>query len=220
MGIIELIQVTKKYGDKIVLKDFNFEVKEGEFWSVVGSSGSGKTTLLNLIGLLDVPDNGEVRIKGKMNLKKDSREWRRLLREDISFLFQNYGLIEGETVEYNLKLVMRYKDILKKEEKDIMMKALYEVGLPNILDKYIYQLSGGEQQRIALAKCILKQSQIILADEPTGNLDSKTELEVISMLKSCVSEYGQTLVMITHDETIAQMADRMIVIEDGKVVRA
>lgn len=138
MGIIELIQVTKKYGDKIVLKDFNFEVKEGEFWSVVGSSGSGKTTLLNLIGLLDVPDNGEVRIKGKMNLKKDSREWRRLLREDISFLFQNYGLIEGETVEYNLKLVMRYKDILKKEEKDIMMKALYEVGLPNILDKYIY----------------------------------------------------------------------------------
>ena len=123
MGIIELIQVTKKYGDKIVLKDFNFEVKEGEFWSVVGSSGSGKTTLLNLIGLLDVPDNGEVRIKGKMNLKKDSREWRRLLREDISFLFQNYGLIEGETVEYNLKLVMRYKDILKKEEKDIMMKA-------------------------------------------------------------------------------------------------
>lgn len=125
MGIIELIQVTKKYGDKIVLKDFNFEVKEGEFWSVVGSSGSGKTTLLNLIGLLDVPDNGEVRIKGKMNLKKDSREWRRLLREDISFLFQNYGLIEGETVEYNLKLVMRYKDILKKEEKDIMMKALY-----------------------------------------------------------------------------------------------
>ena len=103
MWIIELIQVTKKYGDKIVLKDFNFEVKEGEFWSVVGSSGSGKTTLLNLIGLLDVPDNGEVRIKGKMNLKKDSREWRRLLREDISFLFKNYGLIEGETVEYNLK---------------------------------------------------------------------------------------------------------------------
>lgn len=209
MGIIELIQVTKKYGDKIVLKDFNFEVKEGEFWSVVGSSGSGKTTLLNLIGLLDVPDNGEVRIKGKMNLKKDSREWRRLLREDISFLFQNYGLIEGETVEYNLKLVMRYKDILKKEEKDIMMKALYEVGLPNILDIYIYQLSGGEQQRIALAKCILKQSQIILADEPTGNVDPQNRDKIIKIFQS-FQENGKTIVMVTHDEVVAKCAEKKL----------
>lgn len=209
MGIIELIQVTKKYGDKIVLKDFNFEVKEGEFWSVVGSSGSGKTTLLNLIGLLDVPDNGEVRIKGKMNLKQDSREWRRLLREDISFLFQNYGLIEGETVEYNLKLVMRYKDILKKEEKDIMMKALYEVGLPNILDKYIYQLSGGEQQRIALAKCILKQSQIILADEPTGNVDPQNRDKIIKIFQS-FQENGKTIVMVTHDEVVAKCAEKKL----------
>ena len=166
--------------------------------------------------MLEQPDAGEIVINENNHFTK--KEIQNLRRYVFGYIFQNYVLIEEETVKENLLISKKYRKNFKEQELE---EVMYKVGLPKeYLDHKVYELSGGEQQRVAIARTMLKPCEIILADEPTGNLDSKTELEVISMLKSCVSEYGQTLVMITHDETIAQMADRMIVIEDGKVVRA
>lgn len=193
-------------------------VEEREFIAVVGTSGCGKTTLMNILGGLDVPDSGALWIKNT-SLKDLSKEQRTIFRRrNIGFVFQQYNLIPSLNIRENIVLPLRLDG--REIDLDFFEEIVAILGLQDKLDRFPPTLSGGQQQRAAIARALLMKPAIVLADEPTGNLDSKTELEVISMLKSCVSEYGQTLVMITHDETIAQMADRMIVIEDGKVVRA
>ena len=191
-------------------------IQRGEFTAIVGRSGSGKSTLLHMLGALDRPDKGSVWIEGKNVFDLKDEELAVFRRRKIGFIFQNYNLIPSLNVWENIVLPMGLDK--KKVDRKFVRDLTERIGIADKLKSRPNTLSGGQQQRVAIARALASKPAIILADEPTGNLDSKTELEVISLLKACVNEYGQTLIMITHDETIAQMADRILVIEDGKVV--
>lgn len=191
-------------------------IERGKFTAIVGRSGSGKSTLLHLIGGLDRPDKGIVRIAGTdiFSLKDDRlAEFR---RKKIGFIFQDYNLIPSLNVWENVVLPLGLDN--RKVNAGEVNAVLERIGLTEKKEAMPNVLSGGQKQRTAIARALVARPAIILADEPTGNLDSQTELEVMSLLKSCVTDFGQTLVMITHDEMIAQMADRVIEVEDGKVV--
>lgn len=191
-------------------------IQRGEFTAIVGRSGSGKSTLLHMLGALDRPDKGSVWIEGRNVFDLKDEELAVFRRRKIGFIFQNYNLIPSLNVWENIVLPMGLDK--KKVDRKFVRDLTERIGIADKLKSLPNTLSGGQQQRVAIARALASKPAIILADEPTGNLDSKTELEVISLLKACVNEYGQTLIMITHDETIAQMADRILVIEDGKVV--
>ncbi len=218
--ILEAKDLIKYYGsgENLVkaIDHTDIQVQEGEFVAIVGRSGSGKSTLLHMIGGLDHPDSGKVIIEDKdiFGLKDDKLAIFR--RRKIGFIFQNYNLIPSLNVWENIVLPIGLDG--KKVNEVFVKELIKNIGMWDKIKALPNTLSGGEQQRVAIARALVSKPAIILADEPTGNLDSKTEMEVISLLKSCVSKYGQTLVMITHDETIAQMADRIVIIEDGKVV--
>ena len=208
LEVKNIVYYYKTNKSKNVLNGISYKFEEGKVYAILGASGSGKTTFLSLLAGLDVPVLGTILYEEEDILKGGLNHHR---KEHVSLVFQNYNLIDYLTPKENVMLGGNGNP----EE------LLTAVGIQKEdWDRKVLQLSGGQQQRVAIARALASPAKVLLADEPTGNLDSKTELEVISMLKSCVSEYGQTLVMITHDETIAQMADRMIVIEDGKVVRA
>ena len=218
--LLETKDLCKYYGsgDNLVkaIDHTTMTIQRGEFTAIVGRSGSGKSTLLHMLGALDRPDSGKVLIEGKSVFDLKDEELAVFRRRKIGFIFQNYNLIPSLNVWENIVLPM---GLDKKKADHTFVKNLTErIGIADKLKSLPNPLSGGQQQRAAIARALAAKPAIILADEPTGNLDSRTELEVISLLKSCVNEYGQTLVMITHDETIAQMADRVLVIEDGKVV--
>ncbi len=194
----------------------DLEIERGKFTAIVGRSGSGKSTLLHLIGGLDRPDEGKVWIEGKdIFALKDDRlaEFR---RKKIGFIFQNFNLIPSLNVWENIVLPLGLDN--RKVRREDVEEVLEKIGIADKKDAMPNALSGGQKQRTAIARALVTSPAMILADEPTGNLDSQTELEVMSLLKSCVKDMGQTLVMITHDEMIAQMSDRMIEIEDGKAV--
>ena len=220
--VLETRDLVKYYGsgEGIVraIDHTNIQICSGEFVAVVGRSGSGKSTLLHMLGGLDYPDSGQVLIEGKdiFQLKNDQLAVFR--RRKIGFIFQSYNLIPSLNVWENIVLPIALDG--RRVDKAYVMDVIQRIGMQDKIHTLPQTLSGGQQQRVAIARALASRPAILLADEPTGNLDSRTEIEVISLLKNCVAEYGQTLVMITHDETIAQMADRMIVIEDGKVVRA
>ena len=209
MGIIELCNISKKYGEKVVFKDFNLSVQKGDFISIIGKSGSGKSTLLNIIGIIEKPDSGSTCICGIENPSIDSRKGRILLRNHISYLFQNYGLIEDRSVEYNIRLVER----LRKHSKSMqglpnIGEALERVGLNGFERKKIYQLSGGEQQRVAIAKILVKPTDIILADEPTGSLDPINRDLILSLLME-LNKTGKTVLMVTHDENATKFSNKV-----------
>ena len=220
-SILETRDLVKYYGsgDNLVkaIDHTSLSIEAGKFTAIVGRSGSGKSTLLHMLGGLDLPDSGKVYIEGQdiFSLKDDRLAAFR--RRKIGFIFQSYNLIPSLNVWENIVLPIGLDG--RKADEDYVSVILRRIGMEDKIHALPSTLSGGQQQRAAIARALASRPAIILADEPTGNPDSKTELEVVSILKSCVTEYGQTLVMITHDETIAQMADRMIVIEDGKVVR-
>ena len=194
----------------------SLDLQRGEFTAIVGRSGSGKSTLLHMLGGLDRPDSGKVLIEGQdISCLKDE-ELARFRRRKIGFIFQDYNLVPSLNVWENIVLPIGL--VGKKADKEFVSSIVERIGIQDKLRALPNTLSGGQQQRVAIARALAARPAIILADEPTGNLDSKTELEVIALLKSCVNDYCQTLVVITHDETIAQMADRILVIEDGKVV--
>ncbi|GAA0228152.1 ABC transporter ATP-binding protein [Metaclostridioides mangenotii] len=221
-AILEVRNLVKHYGsgENLVkaIDDTNLEVKEGEFIAIVGRSGSGKSTLLHMIGGLDRPDSGKVFIAEKDIFKLKDEKLAVFRRRKIGFIFQNYNLIPSLNVWENIVLPIGLDG--NKVDESFVMEIIRSVGMEEKLKSLPNTLSGGQQQRVAIARALASKPAIILADEPTGNLDSKTEMEVITLLKSCVTKYGQTLILITHDETIAQMADRIVVIEDGKVVSA
>ena len=194
----------------------SLEIERGKFTAIVGRSGSGKSTLLHLIGGLDRPDKGKVWIEGKDIFSLKDEQLAQFRRKKIGFIFQDYNLIPSLNVWENIVLPLGL-DHRKVNTQDVE-QVLKKIGLADKKDAMPNTLSGGQKQRTAIARALVTRPAIILADEPTGNLDSQTELEVMSLLKSCVTDFGQTLVMITHDETIAQMADRIIEIEDGKAV--
>ena len=220
MNILSTHDLTKIYGngDNAVhaLSHVSLDIEEGTFVSIIGSSGSGKSTLLNLLGGLDRPTSGEVIVDGKSIVEMRDEELTIFRRRKIGFVFQNYNLMPILNVYENIVLpieldgakideayVERIMDMLNLSEK--------RYAMPN-------QLSGGQQQRVAIARALAAKPSIILADEPTGNLDSKTSMDVIALLKMTGKEFAQTIVMITHNEEIATIADRMIRIEDGKIV--
>ena len=219
--ILKTVDLVKYYGDGEsevrAIDHTSIEVENGEFVAIVGRSGSGKSTLLHMLGGLDRPDSGEVMIGGKNIFSLKDEQLAVFRRRKIGFIFQDFNLIPALNVWENIILPLGLDG--KKVNRDFVMDIVKSIGLSEKLKSLPSQLSGGQKQRVAIARALASRPAIILADEPTGNLDSKTAMEVISILKTCVHKYGQTLVMITHDETIAQMADRVMIIEDGKVVR-
>ncbi len=221
-AILETEDLVKYYGSGSntvrAIDHTTLKIEAGGFTSIVGRSGSGKSTLLHMLGGLDRPDSGKVYIEGKdiFSLKDDRLAAFR--RRKIGFIFQSYNLIPSLNVWENIVLPIGLDG--RKADERYVREIVRRIGMEEKIHALPNTLSGGQQQRVAIARALASRPAIILADEPTGNLDSKTELEVVSLLKNCVAEYGQTLVMITHDEKIAQMGDRMIVIEDGKVVRS
>ena len=218
--ILETIDLVKYYGDgdsQIKAIDHtSITVSHGEFVAVVGRSGSGKSTLLHMLGGLDRPDSGQVIISGQDLFSLKDEQLAVFRRRKIGFIFQDFNLIPALNVWENIVLPIGLDG--KRVNKDYVLDIIQSIGMEDRLKALPSTLSGGQKQRTAIARALASRPAIILADEPTGNLDSHTEMEVVAMLKSCVAKYGQTLVMITHDETIAQMANRTLIIEDGKVV--
>lgn len=206
--MITLEKVSKKYDDKEIFTDFNLTIKEGEFIGIFGESGNGKTTLLNMIGTLDKPDKGIIKIEHTI-LNKSTKENRMLLKEKLGFLFQNYALMDNYTVEENLEIAFYNKKITKQEKKDEINRVLDMVGLNESQQKKVYSLSGGEQQRIAFARLLLKNPPIILADEPTGSLDEHNRDKLMDLLESLHSE-GKTIIMVTHDTSLRKYFSRTI----------
>ena len=218
--MVEVRNLKKYYGkgENLVkaVDHTDLDIERGKFTAIVGRSGSGKSTLLHLIGGLDRPDKGSVRIDGENIFKLKDEALAVFRRKKIGFIFQDYNLIPSLNVWENIVLPIGLDN--QRVDHAYIMEIVKNIGIEDKLKNLPNALSGGQKQRVAIARALASRPAIILADEPTGNLDSKTELEVIALLKACVTKYGQTLVMITHDETIAQMADRVIVIADGKVV--
>ncbi len=219
--IVEVKDLVKYYGkgDNLVkaVDHTDFKAERGTFTAVVGRSGSGKSTLLQLMGGLDRPDSGKVIIDGTSIYDLSSNDLAVFRRRKIGFIFQDYNLIPSLNVWENLVLPLGL-DGRKADEEEIE-KILEEIGLSDRRNAMPDTLSGGQKQRVAIGRALASNPSVILADEPTGNLDSRTELEVLAVLKRCVADFNSTIVMITHNEAIAQMADVVTVIEDGKVVR-
>ena len=220
MAILQTQNLKKVYGAGPnavhALDGINLSVEKGEFLAVVGTSGSGKSTLLHMLGGLDRPTSGKVFVDGKdiFSLKEEALTIFR--RRKIGFVFQSYNLVPVLNVYENIVLPIELDG--KKIDKHFVQNILETLGLSDRQDALPSQLSGGQQQRVAIARALASSPAIILADEPTGNLDSKTSQDVLSLLKVTSQKFSQTMVMITHNEEIAQMADRIIRIEDGKIV--
>ena len=221
MEILKTKNLKKYYGkgESLVkaIDDTNISITEGEFVAIVGKSGSGKSTLLHMIGGLDRPTEGKVFIDKKDIFTLKDEQLAIFRRRKIGFIFQYYNLIPSLNVWENIVLPIGLDN--KEVDKNFINDIINALGLENKKESLPNTLSGGQQQRVAIARALASRPSIILADEPTGNLDSKTSDEVMSLLKTMIKKYNQTLVIITHDETIAQMADRVIYIEDGKVVK-
>lgn len=219
--ILETKELCKYYGtgesQVRAIDHTNLQIARGEFVTIVGKSGSGKSTLLHLLGGLDNPTGGEVWVDGE-NIASFSEEKLAVFRRrKIGFVFQAFNLIPSLNVWENIVLPIGLDE--KKTDKIFVSDIVDTLGLCEKADNLPNTLSGGQQQRVAIARALAAKPAIILADEPTGNLDSRTGDEVMALLKMSAKKYGQTLVVITHDESIAQMADRTIIIEDGRVVK-
>lgn len=219
MNILTTENLKKIYetpsGKVYALDGVSVSVSEGEFIAVVGSSGSGKTTFLNMIGGLDRPTAGQVQIRSKPLGSLSSEELTVFRRRNIGFVFQNYNLLPYLNVWENITLPLLLDGV--SADEPFIAEIIKSLGLEDKTCNMPYMLSGGQQQRVAIARALSTKPAIILADEPTGNLDSITGMEVIGLLKTCAVKYHQTIVVVTHNEEIAQMADRIIRIEDGKV---
>lgn len=209
--IIELKNIDKKYGNKYLFKNLDFSIKKGEMIAITGASGSGKSTLLNIIGLIDKPDSGEVSICGNKNPYDKEKIKLNLFRNNIGYLFQNYALVDNYTVSKNLDIALEY--VKGKDKKKLKEEALDKVGLLDKLNNKVFELSGGEQQRVALARLMLKENDIILADEPTGSLDEDNKTIILKLLKE-LNEEDKTIVIVTHDKVVADMCDREINIKE------
>lgn len=220
MSILETKGVKKYYGkDENLVKaldDVNIYIEKGEFIAIVGTSGSGKSTLLNMLGGLDIPTEGKVYVEGKDICLMNSDDLTIFRRRNVGFIFQSFNLVPILNVYENIVLPIELDG--GQIDKEFVDNIINTLGLKDKIDRLPNNLSGGQQQRVAIARALVTKPSIILADEPTGNLDSKTGQEVLGLLKVTSEKFDQTIIMITHDEAIAQMAHRVIRIEDGKIV--
>lgn len=219
INILEITNLNKIYGkgdNKVqALKDITLSIEKGKFTAIIGPSGSGKSTLLNCIAGLDTVSSGKVMLKGKDISTLNENKLSKLRSEEFGFIFQSFNLIPVINVYENIILPISIDD--KKVDKKYIDSIIDKLGLKDKINKFPNELSGGQQQRVAIARALANKPKIIFADEPTGNLDSKTTEEVMNLLGSCVKDFGQTLVMITHNNEIADMADTCIEIKDGKL---
>ncbi len=219
MVILETINLGKIYGKKQTkvnaLNDVNLKINKGEFVAIVGPSGSGKSTFLHLIGGLERPSNGTIKVDGKDICCLSDKELAKYRRQKVGFVFQQYNLIPVLNVKENIELPLKLDNV--KIDKNYIEDLMKLLGIEERKDHLPNQLSGGQQQRVAIARALAAKPSIILADEPTGNLDSKTTEEVMDLLKKSIKKYNQTLIMITHNNEIAKKADRVLSIIDGKL---
>ena len=209
MELIRLKDLSKRIGNSEVLKHIDLTINAGEMISITGDSGSGKTTLLNIIGLIDSDYTGSYFFEGENNLKANSSKTQKIIRNEISYLFQNFALIENETVSFNLLLALKYIKKSKKEKITLIEQTLDKLHLKGYLNKKIASLSGGEQQRVALARAIIKPCKLILADEPTGSLDETNRDTIIDLLK-VLNDEGKTIIIVTHDPIVANNCHKII----------
>ena len=221
MPLIDIRNVYKIYnpGENEVhaLDGVTLKVEREEFVAIVGQSGSGKSTLMNMIGLLDSPTSGEYYLDDEDVSKLSDDKLSEIRNKQIGFIFQGFNLIPSLTAQANVELPLVYRGMAAQERHELSIKALERVGLGHRLDHRPSEMSGGQQQRVAIARALVSKPAIVLADEPTGNLDSKTSADVLGLLQRTSREFNQTLVMITHNNEIAQLADRIVRIEDGKI---
>ena len=222
MSVLQLKNINKIYGEKIktqVLFDINLDIEEGEFVSIIGQSGSGKSTMLNILGTLDKPTNGEIYINGKRTDKMKKNELSKVRNRDLGFIFQFHYLLPEFTVMENVLMpYMLSGQKITKEIKERAEELLELVDLSKVKNNKATDLSGGQQQRGAIARALINSPKIVLADEPTGNLDSKTTDDIYALLRDINKKYNTTFVVITHDNKIANKADRIITVGDGKIV--
>ena len=221
MSVLQTTDLKKYYGAEPnitkALDGVTLSIEQGEFVAIVGTSGSGKSTLLNMMGGLDIPTSGSIKVKGKELAELNDEQLTIFRRRSIGFIFQNYNLVPVLNVYENIVLPMELDgDTVDKEFMDEVVRLL---ALGDKLNSMPGNLSGGQEQRVAIARALITKPAIVLADEPTGNLDSRTSSDVLGLLKETSSQFRQTLVMITHNNEIAQLADRIVRIEDGKIVQ-
>lgn len=209
MTILNVENLKKSYGSHVVLNEFDLNLKKDAITLIMGPSGCGKSTLLNIVGLLDTFDSGRVMLFGNPSPKPFSSKATKLLRDKIGYLFQNYALVDQKSVKYNLSIALEH---VKGNKKEMISDALDKVGLKGFEDKKIFECSGGERQRIAIARLLLKPCELVLCDEPTGSLDGnnkETVMELLLMLKY----QGKTLAIVTHDEDLKEIADEVLYME-------
>lgn len=220
--MIKLIEISKIYRtseiETMALDNINLEVREGEFVSIMGPSGCGKSTLLNIAGLLDEPSSGTVELHGKAVSGLNAREAARFRNTELGFVFQSFHLIPSLNVLDNVQMPLLYRKMGATERKERAMKMIEAVGLSHRVKHFPSQLSGGQCQRVAIARALVGDPSIILADEPTGNLDSKMGAEVMELLHEVNKQRGKTILMVTHNESQAKQTDRIVRMLDGRII--
>lgn len=218
--ILKLENINYSYIDggyeRVILKDLSYSFDEGKFYTILGPSGSGKTTLLSIIAGLDTAKSGEIYFKGEAVSKKGLSKYR---RNDISIVFQQYNLIPYLTAVENVLVAMTETDNeIPKDKKNVAYNLLERFGIVNTkADRLVGQLSGGEQQRVAIARALASNVNLIFADEPTGNLDTATEKEIISIFKELAHEFGKTIIVVTHSDQVSELSDQRVLLKDGKL---
>lgn len=220
--ILQVKQIEKIYGNKgsitRAIEDISFEVKKGEFVGIMGPSGSGKTTLLNCISTIDTVTSGHILIGKDDITKMKSSQLSKFRREQLGFIFQDFNLLDTLTAYENIALPLTIQRVNPKKIDSRIKKLSGQLGIEEVLKKYPYQMSGGQQQRVAVARALMSRPAVIVADEPTGNLDSHSTDEVMDLLRRAVDELGQSVIMVTHDTATAAYADRVLVCRDGRIV--
>lgn len=212
--MIEIKNVSKKFGKKVVLDNESFVIPDNSIFGIKGASGSGKTTLLNIIGLIEGKDSGEIIYDGKKIVSNN--QIKALHRKEVSLIFQNSGLIANETVCQNLELLYSLRNINKQKRKTEIRKSLEILGIEDLIDNKVYELSGGEQQRVALAKCLLKDAKYILADEFTASLDGKNRELVLHIIKK-MKERGKTIIIVSHDDEVLKICDTIYDLDTRRI---